>query len=694
MTNLYALIVGIEKYDQPDWNRSGPVAGAIEMAYWCQRIGMHPRNIRMFLSLNDQDADWAKEQRSALGRFTKSGVKIVEDTSRETIDTFWRSELPKLPDGDSRLLVYWCGHGVTRPDRDRILLHTDYNTNNLRSRVTSFNDFRATLATQSYQNFREQLIVADVCGDFQGQVSPNPQLPANPVDSIAQHCYFASLDGVSTQIQNDIGEFTESTLEILNQYQEWPDLDTLQNQMDQRFCNGDSKSCKVSIRTPTRDYDDGDRKSDLAFESNSQPNAQEVQIDDLISQCERAFIDDLWNDLFDQIDVFLPRLGNLANGYRDELVVFKRDYMENQKSFRKNTLTNEQYSVAQKQLWNRIRGTLSSLKRDLQLGHEKNIPASLSANQDPPNPAVSVSESAVSGSPSPIDNQVGTIPSKTANDFFSEQIVNLLDGNKELMTVLYNELFDRNKEPNAIAIADHLIIGNSTSTDEFPLRRFKQVLGNLVDKRTELDKDCYQTLSLTTEMLEIASCPAEDKERIEKAMLEILRSDLSSPTASNVNTSKNDYAKKLLIATRIKLLSTEFSDLNVAQLFNRDVTDNKEFRFLSRKIHVVSDPALKPDGMTLIEFYSKACIDDLSYPHEGTRYQDDLQDILNEMGKIGKVLCLLLSNEKTDAIKQLRQRFPSLLIVELERESTVRYKAIVRDRIDTEKYLKELCLIA
>jgi hypothetical protein len=124
------------------------------------------------------------------------------------------------------------------------------------------------------------------------------------------------------------------------------------------------------------------------------------------------------------------------------------------------------------------------------------------------------------------------------------------------------------------------------------------------------------------------------------------------------------------------------------------VTDNKDFRLVSRKIHVVSDPGLKPDDMTPIEFYSKACIDDLGYPHEGPRYHDELQDILHEMGVSGKVLSLLLSNEKTDAIKQLRQRFPSLLIVELPRESIGRYTAIVRDRIDVEKHLQELCVTA
>ncbi len=125
MTNLYALIVGIEKYHLPNWNRSGPVAGAIEMAYWCNSIGMPFKNLYMFLSINDQDPMWVSGHQSTISHFRKTGATILEDTSLNAIDTFWRNTLPTLPNFDSKLLVYWCGHGVTRPDRDRILLHTD-----------------------------------------------------------------------------------------------------------------------------------------------------------------------------------------------------------------------------------------------------------------------------------------------------------------------------------------------------------------------------------------------------------------------------------------------------------------------------------------------------------------------------------------------------------------------------------------
>jgi len=324
MTNLYALIVGIEKYDLPNGNRSGPVAGAIEMAYWCNSIGMPFKNIHMFLSINDQDAAWEKERKVQLAHFKKSGAKIVEDSKLDAIDTFWREKLPKIANGDSKLFVYWCGHGVTRPDRDRVFLHTDYNPRQLSGRVTSFNNFRATLATQAYHKFQEQLIVADVCGDFREQVSPNALPPANPVDSITQHCYFASVDGQATQIQNGIGQFTQSTLEVLSEYSAWPNLDELKNRMDETFRNGSLNPFKISIRTPREDYDDSDDDSAKANDASLQPSSEDVRT--LISTCNEHIKRNELDELFQRLEDFLaPTKSTAFDQERNSLQILQSD---------------------------------------------------------------------------------------------------------------------------------------------------------------------------------------------------------------------------------------------------------------------------------------------------------------------------------------------------------------------------------
>ena len=292
------------------------------------------------------------------------------------------------------------------------------------------------------------------------------------------------------------------------------------------------------------------------------------------------------------------------------------------------------------------------------------------------------SDSEISSSP--------TVPPKNPLEFFRQQIYKLLEGNEEMTAVLTHAIFSKNQNLDKDSVIEYLI-GNPGSPNEFPLRRFKRILEKLVGKRIELKKDSFQTLTLLTEILEIASYPVEDSQRIEKAMQEILSSDTGNPAIGSLSTSKIEDAKKLLIATRLKLLGAEFSDLNVAQLFNKNMMDNADVRLLMRKIHVVIEPTLKSDDLTLIEFYSKACIDDLNYAQSSSSYQDDLQDVLEEKSKDGAVVSLLLSNEKTEAIKQLRNRFPLLLVVGLPKESIGLYKAIVRDLKDIDECLPHLC---
>jgi len=689
MTNLYALIVGIEKYDLPNWNRSGPVAGAIEMAYWCNSIGMPFKNLYMFLTINDQDPTWLSGQQSTISHFRKTGATIVDDTSLNAIDTFWRNTLPTLPNVDSKLLVYWCGHGVTGTDRDRILLHTDYRPDNLSNRVTSADNLVASLATQTYRRFKEQLIVADVCGDFSNYlVSPNAHPPVKPVGTITQHCYFATVDGQSTQIQSGIGQFTQSTLDVLKQYQSWPDLDELTVRMDEKFPKGSNRPFKISIWTPGGKYDENNAYASTPSIPGSIPSSSATlpiaeSLERLIRECEQAFINDLWDDLFDKIDGFIPMLSSVGTRYRNELVVFRRDFQDNRASWRIKSINDEDYKVAKTSLWIRVREMLYSVREDLKVSQSKKNANEISIPSPDKDTSTVTPDSEISSSPPPV-------PPKNSLEFFRQQIYKLLDGNEEMTAVFADAIFSKNQKLDKNSVPEHLV-GNSGSTNDFPLRRFKRILAKLVDERIELKKDSFQTLTLLTEILEIASYPLEDSQRIEKAMQEILSSDIGNPAIGSLSTSKIEDAKKLLIATRLKLLGAEFSDLNVAQLFNKNMMDNTDVRLLMRKIHVVTEPTLKSEDLTLIEFYSKACIDDLNYTQSSSYYQDDLQDVLEEKSKDSAVVCLLLSNEKTEAIKQLRKRFPLLLVIGLPKESIGLYKAIVRDLKDIDECLPLLC---
>ena len=53
MNNAFAFIVGIEKYDQLNWDVKGPGANAVAIAEWCLTAGMLPQNVFLFLDASE-----------------------------------------------------------------------------------------------------------------------------------------------------------------------------------------------------------------------------------------------------------------------------------------------------------------------------------------------------------------------------------------------------------------------------------------------------------------------------------------------------------------------------------------------------------------------------------------------------------------------------------------------------------------
>lgn len=659
MTNLYALIVGIEKYDLPKWNRSGPVAGAIEMAYWCNRIGIPFKNLYMFLSINDQDAAWEKEQKDQLGHFKKSGAKIVEDSKLDAIDTFWREKLPNIANGDSKLLVYWCGHGVTRSDRDRVFLHTDYNPHQLSGRVTSFNNFRATLATHAYHKFQEQLIVADVCGDFREQVSPNALPPVNPVDSITQHCYFATVDGQPTQIQQGMGQFTHSTLEVLSEYHAWPSLDELKKRMDATFRNGSLNPFKISIRTPREDYDDSDDDSAKANDASLQSSSEDVK--QLISTCNEHIKKNELEELFDALESFVQDEKNSSStSHRNTLQILHNQFSAYKTGKMRGTLKPDP-DTNRHTLIESTQDFLTTLTSDLR----KNLNQSTVLQRTPKNP----------------------------NDFFREHVHNLLKGNNELTRVLSEELFPRKKDIEVDPVVDHLI-GPPVPTDyDYPLLRLRNLLQELEETSKFLDPASQLALNAIIELLSIASFPPQDRECVEVAMKEVLQSTPQSGSDFALNTTNSKDAEKLLVATRLKLTNRNINGLDFNQLLNNSYREGDRSTPMLDIIHVVPEPANVPDNVSTVDFYAKCILTDLNLDQPETAWKESLnRELTVRKGRKGdgKVVAMMISQDKKTAIQVLRNSIPLLLVVVLPEKSVVRYSTVFNDRAGIEQILKRI----
>jgi hypothetical protein len=426
--------------------------------------------------------------------------------------------------------------------------------------------------------------------------------------------------------------------------------------MDKKFRNGSSMAFKIWIRTPQEEYDEIGDKSDHAKDAIMQPSSEDVK--QLLSNCIVRIKRNELDELFQLLEDFLATTKSTAfDQVRDSLLILQSDLT----SFR----TGE------------INGTLmpdTATHRRILITKVQNL--------------LKFIESKASEQTKGSSNPKPTF--KSHHDFFREQIYKLLDGNDELTAVFAQAIFSKNQRWDKNSVVDHFVV-KSEKKNDFPLRRLKLILDSLAAKRIELKQDSCQTLTLLIEIMTIASYPIGDSQTIEKAMQEILDTDTGNPTTGSLSTSKIEDAKKLLIATRIKLLGAEFSDLNIAKIFNRSITADNEVRLLLRKIHVVAAPAQKKDELTLLEFYSKAIIDDLGYEQNSKSYQDDLEDVLEQRSQVSAVISLLISKENTEAIKQLRQRFPLLLVVELPKDSIGLYNAIFRDLKDIDECLPLLC---
>jgi hypothetical protein len=660
MTNLYALIVGIEKYDLPNWNRSGPVAGAIEMAYWCNRIGMPFKNIHMILSINDQDPTWISGHQSTISHFKKTGATIFEDTSLNAIDTFWRNTLPTLPNVDSKLLVYWCGHGVTRPDRDRILLHTDYRPDNLPNRVTSAHNLFATLTTQAYGQLKEQLIIADVCGDFIKQpVSPNDHSITNPVNTIAQHCYFASVDGESAQIDNGIGQFTKSTLEVLKQYTQWPDLDDLKTRMDKKFRNGSSKAFKIWIRTPQEEYDEIGDKSDHAKDATKQPSSEDVK--QLIRTCNEHIKRNELEDLFHALESFVhDEKNSSSSSLRNTLQILQNQFSAYKTGKMRGTLKPDP-DTHRHTLIESTQDFLTTLTSDLR----KTIDRSTVPQGTPKNP----------------------------NDFFREHVHNLLKGNNELTRFFSEELFPKKKDIEVDPVVDHLI-GPPVPTDyDYPLLRLRNLLQDLEEASKRLDPSCRLALNAVIELLSIASFPPQDRECVEVAMKEVLLSTPQSGSDFALNTTNSKDAEKLLVATRLKLTNRNINGLDFNQLLNNNYREGDRSTPMLDIIHVVPEPKNVPDNESTVDFYAKCILTDLNLEQPETAWKESLnRELTARKGRKGdgKVVAMMISQDKKTAIQVLRNSIPLLLVVVLPAKSIVRYSTVFNDRAAIEQILTRI----
>jgi hypothetical protein len=235
--NTHALLVGIEKYDHPDWDVEGPCTNAIEVAKWLISIGSLPTRIHMFL-------DPAQDLDQEIENLKRAGVQVDITTDSTTIDTFWRTKLTKGCEANSRLLIFWSGHGFTSGKGNRIFFCRDY-TEELPGRVFNGSNFLRHLRTVGYRCFAEQIFLADVCGVYSDL--PIVEAPEHVKQGrTLQLAYFATPEGEYAKGLEGQGVFTEEALKVLRQAGGWPDHDAFARALEGALEKIDAAPFRIS----------------------------------------------------------------------------------------------------------------------------------------------------------------------------------------------------------------------------------------------------------------------------------------------------------------------------------------------------------------------------------------------------------------------------------------------------------------
>lgn len=240
--SIYALIVGIEHYDQFGWDVTGPCANALEVARWLRGINVPSDNITMFLQ--------PKERGSVNKTVEDLGLNTPSVPSFINIDTHWRVNLPKLPP-ESNLLVYWSGHGYTDNDGARILICCDFTADELVNRVFNASNFLRHLRSTRFLCIPDQMLLADVCGVHSRiKFSADKVSPEDQTAHTRQIGFFATPEGDMAKGGYNGGEFTKLVLEVLKGVAGWPNSTSFATQLEQKLRNENRTCFRISGLTP------------------------------------------------------------------------------------------------------------------------------------------------------------------------------------------------------------------------------------------------------------------------------------------------------------------------------------------------------------------------------------------------------------------------------------------------------------
>ena len=238
--NVYALVVGIEKYKGgSEWDLNGPANDALKFANWLLERGVEPDHIQLFLSPLDKNAGVIEDAKAKeLNPFPADRIHI---------DPAIRYKLTSQGNRGDLLYVFWGGHGiVTKTDATtRRLFFAD--TDNINKWNLNFNSLVDALNTFAHSSgFKQQNFLIDACANtyYQGlyetigaEAAASKFITNGEQGKAEQFVLFASAeyDVAINKATEGTGRFSKAVLDELQQKHLLPDMKALAEQIKVNF---------------------------------------------------------------------------------------------------------------------------------------------------------------------------------------------------------------------------------------------------------------------------------------------------------------------------------------------------------------------------------------------------------------------------------------------------------------------------
>ncbi|MBD2295706.1 caspase family protein [Anabaena sphaerica FACHB-251] len=260
----YALVVGIEKYQEKAWNVTAPAMDALKFADWLIQRGVPKANIRLCLSYLEENQNLFSQADLEIEAATEANIfTIITDfLSQKSGDLFY---------------LFWAGHGLITSKRERRLLCAD---------ITKLNwqniDLDSLLLFFKSDAFaiRHHVVIIDACANYLVESAGRPTnlggrsfSSGKPRTESQQFILLATREGEKAKVnsQEKTGYFSQAVREALAQepLDIWPpDMRTVADKVKQQFASLDKQ------QLPTYYYYqnwDGDKHSENPFTKSITP---------------------------------------------------------------------------------------------------------------------------------------------------------------------------------------------------------------------------------------------------------------------------------------------------------------------------------------------------------------------------------------------------------------------------------------